>query len=97
MSATLLLLAFAFGQPQPEKAVALLKQGIDAGDDFCLYLYARCLESGTGVKANKTLAREKYREAAEAGNSEAKKWCEDNKEKFDQEKFERRSHPALAR
>ena len=67
------------GESAPlKKAIVLLKQGIDAGDDFCLFLYARCLESGTGVKANMTLANEKYREAAEAGNIEAQKWCNEH-------------------
>ena len=66
-------------EPAPlKKAVVLLKQGIDAKDDFCLYLYARCLESGTGVKANMALATEKYSEAAEAGNLEAQKWCNEH-------------------
>ena len=60
---------------EPLKAIALLKQGIKAGDDFCLFLYARCLESGTGAKPNRALARDTYKEAAEAGNLEAAKWC----------------------
>ena len=70
-------------EPQPlKKAVALLRQGINAGDDFCLYLYARCLESGTGVKADTSLAREMFKKAAEAGSREAQKWCADHDVEF---------------
>ena len=59
----------------PLKAVELLQKGARANDDFCLLLYAKCLETGTGVKANSTLARDSYKKAAEAGNGEAQKWC----------------------
>jgi TPR repeat protein len=58
----------------PLKAVELLQKGTRANDDFCLLLYAKCLETGTGVKANPTLARDFYTKAAEAGNGEAQKW-----------------------
>ena len=65
-------------RPDPLKAINLLQKGGRAGDDFCLYLYARCIESGTGVKADKNMAREMYKKAAEAGSREAQKWCAEN-------------------
>jgi TPR repeat protein len=61
----------------PLKAIELLQKGTRAGDDFCLLLYAKCLETGTGVKPNAALSREYYVKAAEAGNAEAQKLCTD--------------------
>lgn len=39
-------------EKDPTKAVALLKKGIDRGDDGALYSYAKCLKEGSGVAKN---------------------------------------------
>jgi TPR repeat protein len=68
----------------PFKALKLVQQGIAENDDFCLFLYARCLESGTGVKKEPTQARDYYVKAAEAGSRPAADWCRKNKVAFNQ-------------
>lgn len=39
-------------EKDPIKAVALLKKGIDRGDDQALHIYAECLKEGSGVAKN---------------------------------------------
>ena len=58
-----------------EKAVDLFREGAKQDNAFCMFLYARCFEGGTGVDANPSEAREWYRRAAEAGNRPAQDWC----------------------
>ena len=60
------------------KAVGFLQKGVRLGEPFCFYLYARCLETGRGVKQDMVLARENYKKAAENGIGEAQKWCKDH-------------------
>ncbi len=58
-----------------EKAVSLFRDGAKQGSAFCMFLYARCFEVGTGVEASPTTASDWYRRAAEAGNRPAQDWC----------------------
>ncbi len=66
----------------PFKAVSFLQKGVRLGEPFCIYLYARCLEAGKGVKADTSLARENYVKAAESGITEAQQWCKDRRVDF---------------
>ncbi|MDP9291719.1 MAG: protein kinase, partial [Verrucomicrobiota bacterium] len=58
-----------------QKAVTLFREGSKQNNPFCMYLYARCLESGTGTEPNATEASTWYRRAAESGNRGAIDWC----------------------
>ena len=60
------------------RAVGYLQKGVRLDEPFCTFLYAVCLEFGTGVKQDTGLARQNYKKAAEAGISEAQKWCKDH-------------------
>jgi serine/threonine protein kinase len=62
-----------------ERAVSLFKEGVNQNNPRCLYLFARCLESGTGVKADLKEAETNYRRAAEGGNADALAWCHEHK------------------
>jgi TPR repeat protein len=65
----------------PQKAVALFLEGIEAGDTngTCMYFYALCYETGSGVRANELKALECYKKAAEDGNRFAIEWCRAHK------------------
>ena len=69
-------------KPNPSTAVSLLQKGVRAGDGFCLFLYAGCYETGTGVKPDAALARDYYKKSAATGNADAQKWCKDRKIDF---------------
>ena len=58
-----------------QKALSLFRDGAKQNNAFCMYLYARCYELGSGVAANATEAEDWYRRAAEAGNRPAEEWC----------------------
>ncbi len=58
-----------------QKAVGLFRDGAKEGNAFCMFLYARCFEVGTGVEVNPAEAIEWYRRAAEAGSRPALDWC----------------------
>ena len=58
-----------------QKAVDLFRAGAKQNNAFCMFLYARCFEAGTGVDTNPTEASDWYRRAAEAGNRSALDWC----------------------
>jgi TPR repeat protein len=58
-----------------QKAVNLFRDGAKQNNAFCMFLYARCFEAGTGVVANPSEASDWYRRAAEAGNRPALDWC----------------------
>jgi serine/threonine protein kinase len=62
-----------------QKAVSLFREGAKQNNAFCMFLYARCFEAGTGVDANPTEASDWYRRAAEAGNRPALDWCRQHK------------------
>ena len=67
----------------PAHALKLIEQGVAGEDDFCLYLYGRCHETGVGrLEPDAKKAREFYVRAAEAGNSRAAAWCLQNKVRF---------------
>ena len=68
-----------------QKAVSLFREGARQNNAFCMYLYARCIEAGTGVDANPTEASDWYRRAAEAGNRPAQDWCRQHNVSFDTE------------
>ena len=68
-----------------QKAVGLFRDGAKQNNAFCMYLYARCFEVGTGVVANPTEASDWYRRAAEAGNRPAQDWCRQHNVSFDTE------------
>ena len=59
----------------PQKAVEIFIRGVTGGDATCMYFYAQCFETGTGVPANRLLAQTWYKKAAEAGNPRAAAWC----------------------
>src|SRR5207302_7791427 len=62
----------------PFKAVELFQQGSARGNAYCMYLYARCLESGAGAQPNRLAAESWYKKSAEAGNARALDWCKKN-------------------
>ncbi|MGI8957139.1 MAG: serine/threonine-protein kinase [Chthoniobacterales bacterium] len=66
-----------------EKALNLFRDGAKQNNAFCMYLYARCFEGGTGVEANPSEAIDWYRRAAEAGNRPAQDWCRQHQVDFD--------------
>ena len=68
--------------PDPKEGAKLFAEGAKEGSLFCMVGYARCLETGTGIKANMTQAGNWYEKAANAGDKTAEAWC--------------RAHPALA-
>ena len=68
-----------------KKAVGLFRDGAGQNNAFCMYLYARCFELGTGVEANPTEASDWYRRAAEAGNRPAQDWCGQHNVSFNSE------------
>jgi TPR repeat protein len=65
-----------------EKAVDLFREGAKQENAFCMFLYARCFELGTGVSANASEASDWYRRAAEAGNRPAQEWCRQHQVNF---------------
>jgi len=58
-----------------EKAVNLFRDGARQNNALCMYLYARCLEAGTGVSGDAQEAAVWYRHAANSGNPAAQEWC----------------------
>ena len=68
-----------------QKAVDLFRDGAKQNNAFCMFLYARCFEAGTGVIANPTEASDWYRRAAEAGNRPAQDWCRQHNVNFETE------------
>jgi serine/threonine protein kinase/TPR repeat protein len=62
----------------PRKAVNLFDEGAQNGSPYCMFLLAKCLESGTGINANRFQAEAWYRKAAAAGNPMAIEWCNSN-------------------
>jgi len=68
-----------------QKAVGLFRDGAKQNNAFCMFLYARCFEAGTGVEANPTEASDWYRRAAEAGNRPAQDWCRQHNVSFNAE------------
>ena len=68
-----------------EKAVNLFREGAKQNNAFCMFLYARCFELGTGVDENLGEATDWYRRAAEAGNRQAQDWCRQHNVKFNSE------------
>jgi len=66
-----------------QKALDLFREGAKQNNALCMYQYARCLESGTGVEANPSEASDWYRRAAEAGNRRAQDWCHQHNVSFD--------------
>ena len=67
------------------KALDLFRDGAKQNNAFCMFLYARCFEAGTGVEANSTEASDWYRRAAEAGNRPAQDWCRQHNVSFNSE------------
>jgi len=61
-----------------QKAVQLFQEGAQQNNAFCMYLFAQCLESGTGVAKSPSEALNWYRRSAEAGNRAALDWCQRN-------------------
>jgi TPR repeat protein len=66
-------------------AVKLFREGAKENNAFCMYLYARCLEAGTGVANDPTAATDWYRRAAEGGNRPAVEWCRQHQVGFESE------------
>ncbi len=58
-----------------QAAAKLFRDGAKENNPFCMYLYARCLEAGTGMAQDLNAAMDWYRRAAEAGNKPAQDWC----------------------
>ncbi len=60
----------------PELAVALFREGMDAGNAACTFFYASSLERGLGgLTADPTAAKALYIRAAKLGNRAAQDWC----------------------
>jgi hypothetical protein len=59
----------------PRQAVNLFKTGAEDGNPYCMYLFAKCLESGAGITENLPLAQQYYGDAAAAGDPGAIAWC----------------------
>ena len=68
-----------------QKALDLFRDGAKQNNAFCMYLYARCFEAGTGVEANPGEAGDWYRRAAEAGNRPAQDWYRQHQVTFNSE------------
>jgi TPR repeat protein len=66
-----------------KKAVNLFKEGSEKESALCMYFYARCLETGTGVRRNRSEAIEWYRRAAKKGHPGAKAWLKSNNVSLD--------------
>jgi TPR repeat protein len=67
------------------KAVELFRDGAKQGNAFCMFLYARCFELGTGVETSLSEATNWYRRAAEAGNHAAQDWCKQHNVTFNED------------
>jgi TPR repeat protein len=63
----------------PQRAFNLLVQGANAGNPHCMYLFARSLQFGIGVRRDEATAREWYDKAAQAGNVLAQNWIKQAK------------------
>jgi TPR repeat protein len=61
--------------PDFKKGVELFAEGAKKGHAVCMLQYARCLESGFGVKTNHLEAENWFRKAAELGSKRAADWC----------------------
>jgi serine/threonine protein kinase/TPR repeat protein len=61
-----------------QKAVSLFRDGTKQNNAFCMFLFARCLEAGTGVERNPSEAANWYRRSAEAGIRPAQEWCREH-------------------
>ena len=70
------------GADPNKEGAKLFAEGAKKGSVFCMAGYARCLETGTGTKANQLEAGNWYVKAAREGFKPAIDWC--------------RAHPALA-
>ena len=68
-----------------QKAVGLFRDGAKQNNAFCMFLYARCFELGTGLDANPAEASDWYRRAAEAGSRPAQDWCRQHSVSFNEE------------
>jgi TPR repeat protein len=66
-----------------QKAVKLFGDGAKENNPFCMYLFARCLEAGTGMPPDLSTATDWYRRAAEAGNPPAQAWCRQHQVEFE--------------
>lgn len=58
-----------------KKAVDLFQAGARQKNPFCMFLYARCFELGTGLAPSPSEASDWYGRAAAAGNRPAQDWC----------------------
>jgi len=66
-----------------QAAVKLFRDGAKENNAFCMFLYARCLEAGTGVAQDASAAADWYRRAAEGGNKPAQEWCRQHQISFE--------------
>ena len=66
-----------------QKAVKLFGDGAKENNPFCMYLFARCLEAGTGMPPDLSTATDWYRRAAEAGSPPAQAWCRQHQVEFE--------------
>ena len=66
-----------------QAAVKLFRDGAKENNPFCMYLYARCLEAGTGLAQDVNAATDWYRRAAAAGNRPAQDWCRQHQVSFE--------------
>ncbi|MDX2081145.1 MAG: protein kinase [Terrimicrobiaceae bacterium] len=63
-------------EPDPDRAVALFREGVEADNPACMYFYAVSLERGLGgLTADTDAARAWYVKAAGLGNGPAREWC----------------------
>jgi serine/threonine protein kinase/TPR repeat protein len=62
----------------PKRAVDLFLTGAKKGNAYCMYLYAKCLETGSGTEPNRGQAESWYRKSADGGNLRAVEWLRKN-------------------
>lgn len=67
------------GNPPDEAAAAVLfREGAEQGNALCMFFYALCLESGSGVESDPAAGREWFIKSAKAGLPPAIDWCRHN-------------------
>ncbi|XP_026214283.1 LOW QUALITY PROTEIN: death ligand signal enhancer [Anabas testudineus] len=78
------------------KSVQYLKMAAESGDDTALLLLGQCYESGFGVQQNLKTAIELYKQAAQAGNRQAKSLLTPHSKAEDAELRSIRSAPSFS-
>jgi TPR repeat protein len=62
-------------EQDPERAIALIKKGADAGNPLCMFFYGASFLDGLGVPQDHDVAAQWMKKAAALENANAKRWC----------------------